>query len=107
MTASIPRDDSRETVYLVDDEALVRTALTRLLRIEGFQVLGFATAEDFLVGARPASASCLISRRMGTLMLPRRQLNDISFRVSTREKLAVSRPVIEFSIELSLMSFYV
>jgi len=60
MTASIPRDDSRETVYLVDDEALVRTALTRLLRIEGFQVLGFATAEDFLVGARPASASCLI-----------------------------------------------
>jgi RNA polymerase sigma factor (sigma-70 family) len=53
-------DAIREAVYLVDDEASVRTALTRLLRSEGFRVRSFGTAEEFLAAAQPAEASCLI-----------------------------------------------
>ena len=48
-------------IYLVDDDASVRRALTRLLRVEGFEVASFAAAEDFLMGAQPDGVpSCLV-----------------------------------------------
>jgi FixJ family two-component response regulator len=37
-------------VYLVDDDAGVRRALTRVLRTAGHQTTAFGTAEDFLIG---------------------------------------------------------
>ena len=37
-------------VYLVDDDAGVRRALTRVLRHAGHQTTAFGTAEDFLIG---------------------------------------------------------
>ena len=37
-------------VYLVDDDAGVRRALTRVLRNAGYQTTAFGTAEDFLIG---------------------------------------------------------
>jgi FixJ family two-component response regulator len=37
-------------VYLVDDDAGVRRALTRVLRTAGYQTTAFGTAEDFLIG---------------------------------------------------------
>jgi FixJ family two-component response regulator len=37
-------------VYLVDDDAGVRRALTRVLRNAGYQTAAFGTAEDFLIG---------------------------------------------------------
>jgi FixJ family two-component response regulator len=50
-----------ETVYLVDDEAPVRSALSRLLRSAGYEVWSFGTAEDFLCAAPPPQAvSCLV-----------------------------------------------
>lgn len=38
-------------MFLVDDDASVRRALTRLLRSEGHEVACFGTAEDFLMAA--------------------------------------------------------
>lgn len=38
----------RERIYVVDDEAGMRRALTRLLRVEGFEVRAFASAQEFL-----------------------------------------------------------
>jgi FixJ family two-component response regulator len=48
-------------VYVVDDEAPIRRALTRLLRSEGLRVQSFASAEDLLLAAQPDEApTCLV-----------------------------------------------
>jgi len=48
-------------VYLVDDDAGVRRALTRVLRNAGYQTSAFGTAEDFLIGVElDELPSCLV-----------------------------------------------
>ena len=48
-------------VYLVDDDAGVRRALTRVLRTAGHQTTAFGTAEDFLIGVELDDLpSCLV-----------------------------------------------
>ena len=47
-------------VYIVDDEPGMRKALTRLLVAEGFDVLSFASADEFLAAVRPAEPGCLV-----------------------------------------------
>ncbi|HVQ24408.1 MAG TPA: response regulator, partial [Planctomycetota bacterium] len=48
-------------VYLVDDDAGVRRALTRVLRTAGHQTTAFGTAEDFLIGvALDDLPACLV-----------------------------------------------
>jgi FixJ family two-component response regulator len=48
------------TVFLVDDYAPVRNAISRLLRAAGFIVAAFASAEDFLAQYDPAVSGCLV-----------------------------------------------
>ena len=49
-------------VYLVDDDAGIRRAVTRLLRIAGYPAEAFPTAEAFLATAEPEDIpSCLVS----------------------------------------------
>jgi len=55
-----PRADPPRTVYVVDDEPLVRTALAGLLRSMDLQVLDFPSTEVFLAAPRPAGPSCLV-----------------------------------------------
>ena len=55
-----PRTDPPRTVYVVDDEPLVRTALAGLLRSMDLQVLDFPSTEAFLAAPRPAGPSCLV-----------------------------------------------
>lgn len=50
----------REFVYVIDDEAGVRKALSRLLRAEGFEVRTFESATAFLGGYEDAGTACLI-----------------------------------------------
>jgi len=51
----------RTRVYLVDDDAGVRRALTRVLRNAGYQTTAFGTAEDFLIGVElDELPSCLV-----------------------------------------------
>ena len=47
-------------VAVVDDDAGVRCALGRLLRVSGYRVQTFGSAEEFLEAGRPADLDCLI-----------------------------------------------
>jgi FixJ family two-component response regulator len=50
----------RPVVAVIDDDASVRGALLRLLRTAGFDVLLFATAEEFLGCLDQADVDCLV-----------------------------------------------
>jgi RNA polymerase sigma factor (sigma-70 family) len=56
--------DSRSTVFLVDDDASVRKALTRLIKSAGHEVRSFASAREFLekseISQDAGRAACLI-----------------------------------------------
>jgi len=55
----------RALIYVVDDDDAVRDSLEALLLAEGFDVLGFGSAEAFLIeGKPPAAACCLLDIRM-------------------------------------------
>lgn len=45
---------------MVDDDASMRNALRRQLRVLGFEVLDFESAEDFLSSELPSGAACLL-----------------------------------------------
>jgi FixJ family two-component response regulator len=49
------------TVFVVDDDPAVRTALGRLLRSVGWTTRAFASAEEFLQEDLPLAGSCLIA----------------------------------------------
>ncbi len=48
------------TVFIVDDDALVRDALTLLLEASGYRVEACASAEAFLEAYRPERPGCLV-----------------------------------------------
>ena len=48
------------TVFVVDDDAGVRKALTRLLRASGREVRAFASPQEFLEQHDPAEPGCLV-----------------------------------------------
>ena len=49
-----------QIVYVVDDEAGLRKALTRLLRLNGFDARAFASADDFLAAYQTDEVACLV-----------------------------------------------
>lgn len=53
---------SVQTIFLVDDDASVRKALTRLIKSAGYQVQAFDSASEFLEKKPPTEdcASCLV-----------------------------------------------
>ena len=52
--------EENKIVYVVDDEAELRKALTRLLCAEGFDVRAFPSARDFFAGYRAEETACLV-----------------------------------------------
>jgi FixJ family two-component response regulator len=48
-------------VFLIDDDASIRTALTRGLSAEGFQVQSFDSADAFLAEHDPTLPGCLVA----------------------------------------------
>lgn len=50
----------RTLIYIVDDDDAVRDSLEALLLAEGFDVLGFGSAEAFLSDGKPSSAACCL-----------------------------------------------
>ena len=49
-----------ETVFIVDDDASVRDALSLLLSLRGYTTATFASAEDFLAAIRPEWRGCIV-----------------------------------------------
>lgn len=56
MTATI----DQQSVYLIDDDDSLRTAVSRLLRTAGFDVHAYSSAAEFLISATPRSRGCLL-----------------------------------------------
>jgi len=52
--------DSRPTVFVVDDDASVREAVRSLLRSVGLSVETFGTAQEFLSNPRNSAPGCLV-----------------------------------------------
>ena len=50
----------RDTVFIVDDDASVRDALSLLLSLRGYATATFETAEDFLSAMRPDWRGCIV-----------------------------------------------
>jgi FixJ family two-component response regulator len=48
------------TVFIVDDDESVRLALRRLLKANGYHVMTFASAEDFLASGRVRTEGCIV-----------------------------------------------
>jgi CheY-like chemotaxis protein len=49
------------TIFIIDDDALVRESMERFIRTLGYATETFSSAEDFLGRGRIAEASCLIT----------------------------------------------
>jgi len=58
MQQEVPQ--SQEVVFVIDDDASMRTSLSSLFRSVGLKVEVFDSAIDFLRVARPDAASCLV-----------------------------------------------
>ena len=52
---------SKTIISVVDDDAFVRGAIESLLQSLGFDVLAFASAEEFLKSGRIDDTSCLVT----------------------------------------------
>jgi len=74
--------ESTPTVYLVDDDASIRSALTRALNAEGFHVMSWASADAFLADYDPEKPGCLVAdvAMPGTDGLQLQQLLSVSDR---------------------------
>ena len=53
-------DNQLAVVAIVDDDASIRRALSRLMRACGFVVETYASAEEFLASAVPQRIACLL-----------------------------------------------
>lgn len=56
----MPVIETRRTVYVVDDDASVRKSFGRLLRLAGYQVEAFASADEFLAHPLSIEPGCLL-----------------------------------------------
>src|SRR4051812_21458042 len=52
--------DSDNTVFVIDDDAGAREAVTALVRLKGLKAEGFAAAEEFLAQHDPSRKGCLV-----------------------------------------------
>ena len=52
--------EPRPTIFVVDDDASVREAVSNLLQSVGFEAQAFASTEGFRNAARPDAPSCLV-----------------------------------------------
>jgi FixJ family two-component response regulator len=77
-------------VYLVDDDPSVRTGLTRLMRVSGFEVTAFDTPEKFLAEVSPDWNGCVLL----DMTLPRVTGLEVQERL---RDMGISLPVIAMS----------
>jgi FixJ family two-component response regulator len=56
----IGQSDPQSVVFVIDDDASVREALSRLFRSVGLQVKAFASTMEFLKSKLPNAPSCLV-----------------------------------------------
>lgn len=57
---SVYPEKPRETVFVVDDDALVRRSLEVTLSLAGFRIVQFASAQHFLAQIAPDQSGCVV-----------------------------------------------
>jgi FixJ family two-component response regulator len=87
-TTERTRAETAPTVFVVDDDVDVRSALARLIRSLGMQVETFASAREFLGCQRPDGLACLV--------LDVRLAGEDGLRVQEALRTAAWRPPIIF-----------
>ncbi len=75
------------TIFIVDDEEPVRTAVARLLRSEGYEVATFASPAEFLTAHNRATPGCLV------LDMAMPDLNGLQVQQALAER-GVARPIV-------------
>jgi len=60
VSVTSPLDIENPVVYIIDDDELMRTSVSSLLRSIGLRVQTFASTEEFLSGQRDEVPSCLV-----------------------------------------------
>ncbi|MGB8340799.1 MAG: response regulator [Chthoniobacterales bacterium] len=75
------------TIFIIDDEASVRTAVARLLRSEGYGVAMFASPTEFLAAHDRAAPGCLV------LDMAMPDLNGLEVQQALAER-GVARPIV-------------
>ena len=58
---SVYPEKQRETVFVVDDDALVRRSLEVTLSLAGFRIVQFASAQHFLAQISPDQSGCVVA----------------------------------------------
>ena len=53
-------NDQTSIVFLIDDDPSARRGLSRLIRVAGFNIQAFASAEDFLASPHHSGPGCII-----------------------------------------------
>jgi len=62
---SVCSEKQSDTIFVVDDDALVRRSLEATLSLAGFRVVQFASAQQFLAQTTPCQSGCvLVDMRM-------------------------------------------
>ena len=58
---SVYSEKQGDTVFVVDDDALVRRSLEATLSLAGFRVVQFASAQQFLAQITPGQSGCVLA----------------------------------------------
>ena len=53
-------ENARTTVHVIDDDPMIRESMRRLFQAEGWSVVTYPSAEDFLAQPRPDGMACLL-----------------------------------------------
>lgn len=85
-----PRHHDSPTIFIVDDDAAVRDALSLLISLKGMRALVFASAQDFLAVYDPAWRGCLLT----DLKMP--QMSGLELQEELRKR-GISLPVVMLS----------
>jgi two-component system response regulator FixJ len=60
ISVSVYSEKQSDTVFVVDDDALVRRSLEATLSLAGFRVVQFASAQQFLAQTTPSQSGCVL-----------------------------------------------
>ena len=77
-------------IFIVDDDDSVRRGLSRLMRVAGFEVRAFATAESFFAECATAARTCVLM----DITMP--QMSGLQVQARLKE-MGVDLPVIAIS----------
>jgi FixJ family two-component response regulator len=101
--------DPNATVYVLDDDAVVRESVLALVSLKGVRAQGFASAEEFLAQHGPHMTGCLVVDVRMTGMSGLQLLQQLNGRKSTLPVIVITGyadvPMAVKAMQLGAMTF--